>query len=43
MNTRDEIQQAFDDFQRGKLGVVPTNHPLAPTNEVVPETDSSLD
>jgi hypothetical protein len=43
MNTRDEIQQAFDDFQRGKLGIVPTNHPLAPTNEVAPETDSSLD
>jgi redox-sensitive bicupin YhaK (pirin superfamily) len=43
MNTRDEIQQAFDDFQDGKLGVVPANHPLAPTDEVAPETDSSLD
>jgi redox-sensitive bicupin YhaK (pirin superfamily) len=43
MNTRDEIQEAFDDFQRGRLGVVPTNHPLAPTDEVASETDSSLD
>ena len=31
MNTRAEIQQAFDDFQRGELGTVPTGHPLAPT------------
>jgi redox-sensitive bicupin YhaK (pirin superfamily) len=43
MNTRAEIQQAFDDFQRGELGEVPRDHPLAPTNQVVAETDSSLD
>jgi len=25
MNTRQELQQAFDDYQRGRLGVVPAN------------------
>jgi redox-sensitive bicupin YhaK (pirin superfamily) len=23
MNTREELQQAFDDYQRGRLGTVP--------------------
>jgi hypothetical protein len=26
MNTRDEIVQAFDDFQAGRLGTVPADH-----------------
>lgn len=43
MNTEAEIRQAFDDFRAGKLGTVPPHHPLAPTDEVAAETDSSLD
>jgi redox-sensitive bicupin YhaK (pirin superfamily) len=43
MNSEPEVRQAFEDFQAGKLGEVPRNHPLAPTNQVVTETDSSLD
>jgi redox-sensitive bicupin YhaK (pirin superfamily) len=43
MNTKAEIEQAFDDFRRGKLGTVPRDHPLAPTNEVRAETDAALD
>ena len=43
MNTEAEIRQAFEDFQRGVLGQVPRDHPLAPTNELAAETDSSLD
>ena len=43
MNSEAEVRRAFDDFQAGKLGEVPRNHPLAPTNRVVTETDSPLD
>jgi redox-sensitive bicupin YhaK (pirin superfamily) len=43
MNSDDEIREAFDDFRKGRLGTVPPQHPLAPTDEVVPETESSLD
>jgi redox-sensitive bicupin YhaK (pirin superfamily) len=43
MNTKAEIQQAIDDFHAGKLGTVPVDHPLAPTDELAETTDSSLD
>jgi redox-sensitive bicupin YhaK (pirin superfamily) len=43
MNTRDEIQEAFEDFRSGKLGSIPAEHPLASTDELKPEAQSSLD
>jgi quercetin 2,3-dioxygenase len=43
MNTEAEVRQAMEDFRRGRLGRVPPDHPLAPTDEVVAETDSPLD
>ena len=43
MNSEAEVRQAFDDFERGVLGEIPRDHPLAPTNEVVAEIDSGLD
>jgi redox-sensitive bicupin YhaK (pirin superfamily) len=43
MNTRAEIQQAFEDFERGKLGTIPAHHPLSPRDDLAAETDSSLD
>ena len=42
MNTEAEIREAFDDFQAGRLGQVPSVH-NAPTDLLVSETDSPLD
>ena len=38
-----QLRQAYEDFHAGKLGVVPPNHPLAPSDEVAEGTDSALD
>ena len=43
MNTREEVQQAVEDFQAGRLGRVPAAHPHAATDDVALETDSPLD
>jgi len=43
MNDVSEIQQAFDDFRAGRLGTVPTSHPMAPSDELVEQTDAALD
>ncbi len=43
MNTESELREAFDDCESGRIGIVPTNHPLVPTDDVAAETDSSLD
>jgi redox-sensitive bicupin YhaK (pirin superfamily) len=42
MNTRDEIRQAVEDFQAGRLGSIPAVHG-APTGDVVLQTDAALD
>jgi redox-sensitive bicupin YhaK (pirin superfamily) len=42
MNTEAEVRQAFEDFEAGRLGRVPSVHD-APTDMVVRETDSPLD
>lgn len=43
MNTESEIRQAFEDFQRGRLGEVPERHPLAPTRDLRAQADAALD
>jgi redox-sensitive bicupin YhaK (pirin superfamily) len=43
MNTKDEIRQAFEDFEEGRLGSIPASHRLAPTDEVAEQTDAALD
>ena len=42
MNTKAEIQQALDDFQRGRLGTVPAERPQALHREAPPMTTPEL-
>ena len=42
MNTKDEVLQAYEDFQRGRLGSVPASVD-APTDEVEEQIDAALD
>ncbi len=42
MNTHDEVQQAVDDFQAGRLGTIPASHD-APSDDLSLQTDSPLD
>ncbi|MGA2210669.1 MAG: pirin family protein [Acidimicrobiales bacterium] len=43
MSTKAEIQQAFEDFEAGRLGTVPAVHPFAQTDEVAEQVDAALD
>jgi hypothetical protein len=43
MTTKAEIQQAFEDFEAGRLGTVPAVHPFAQTDEVAEQVDAALD
>jgi hypothetical protein len=36
MNTRQEVLDAFTDFQAGRLGSVPAQHSASPTRPAVP-------
>jgi hypothetical protein len=42
MNTKEEIHQAIEDFQAGRLASLPAVH-HTPTEEVVMQTDAALD
>jgi hypothetical protein len=38
MNTKDEVMQAFDDYQKGLLGSIPAEHATVPHGGVRGET-----